>query len=164
MSLIQCPDCKKEVSPRATSCPHCGAPMEVEQTLVNCSDCGKEISVRAESCPHCGAPSQESSSSEADVNQESAESGWSVLLRGILIGLFSGGMFYFVFKWINPDWPNGALALLVFAFVMYDVGKDYQKLSDEHSRPTGILKVVVVGIHFALMMAAGAYAFKLLFS
>ena len=31
--------------------------MEVEQTLVNCSDCGKEISVRAESCPHCGAPS-----------------------------------------------------------------------------------------------------------
>jgi len=45
---------------------------------------------------------------------------------------------------------------------MYKVGNDYEKLSDEHSRPTGILKVVVVGIHFALIMAAGAYALKLL--
>lgn len=24
--LISCPDCSKEISPRATSCPHCGAP------------------------------------------------------------------------------------------------------------------------------------------
>lgn len=27
MALVTCPDCKKEISSRAASCPHCGAPM-----------------------------------------------------------------------------------------------------------------------------------------
>lgn len=29
MSLIQCPDCSKEVSTDAKSCPHCGRPKEL---------------------------------------------------------------------------------------------------------------------------------------
>lgn len=27
MALIQCPECKKQISDRATSCPNCGNPM-----------------------------------------------------------------------------------------------------------------------------------------
>lgn len=30
MSLINCPDCKKEVSPRAASCIHCGCPLQAD--------------------------------------------------------------------------------------------------------------------------------------
>ena len=30
--LINCPDCNKEISPRATACPHCGAPNETAET------------------------------------------------------------------------------------------------------------------------------------
>ena len=28
MALIDCPDCGRRVSPRAPSCPHCGAPLK----------------------------------------------------------------------------------------------------------------------------------------
>jgi hypothetical protein len=27
MPLVRCPDCRREVSERAESCPHCGSPM-----------------------------------------------------------------------------------------------------------------------------------------
>lgn len=27
MPLVSCPDCRRDVSPRAPSCPHCGAPI-----------------------------------------------------------------------------------------------------------------------------------------
>ena len=32
MALIQCPECKKEISSKAPTCPHCGAPVGVSQT------------------------------------------------------------------------------------------------------------------------------------
>src|SRR4051794_16621515 len=34
MALITCPECTKEVSDRATACPHCGFPLTREQTPV----------------------------------------------------------------------------------------------------------------------------------
>jgi len=48
MALINCPECKKEISDKAQSCPHCGCPInaiKVEQTrkkwkgwqLIGCS-------------------------------------------------------------------------------------------------------------------------------
>lgn len=30
MSLIQCPECKKEISDKATACPNCGMPLRLE--------------------------------------------------------------------------------------------------------------------------------------
>lgn len=33
MALTHCPDCKKEVSTRAATCPNCGAPMPVNPEL-----------------------------------------------------------------------------------------------------------------------------------
>lgn len=30
MALIKCPDCEKEISPRAPSCIHCGAPIQAD--------------------------------------------------------------------------------------------------------------------------------------
>jgi predicted amidophosphoribosyltransferase len=37
MALIECPECKKEISDHASSCPHCGyelKPQRVEKTVV----------------------------------------------------------------------------------------------------------------------------------
>jgi len=34
MALITCPDCGKEVSDRAPSCPQCGAPLQIESKVV----------------------------------------------------------------------------------------------------------------------------------
>lgn len=59
MALIPCSECGKEISDKASACPHCGAPVASQvapaaSTL--CSECGKEISDKAGVCPNCGAP------------------------------------------------------------------------------------------------------------
>lgn len=36
MALITCPDCSKEISSSADSCPHCGRPMS---TSIKCPNC-----------------------------------------------------------------------------------------------------------------------------
>lgn len=38
MSLITCPECKNQVSDRAKSCPHCGAPVEIQAPHTVVSD------------------------------------------------------------------------------------------------------------------------------
>lgn len=65
MALIKCPDCGKEYSSFAKSCPQCGCPNEggSEQTTskgVICPDCGKEVDSTAKTCPYCGCPMPES--------------------------------------------------------------------------------------------------------
>jgi hypothetical protein len=57
MALINCPECKKEISDKAASCPHCGF-------ILLCPKCGyfwskdKEANsysiVFGEKCKHCG--------------------------------------------------------------------------------------------------------------
>lgn len=69
MALIQCPECAREVSDRAVSCPQCGFPvakevgtilpeeMEVGPCLpkvVDCLDCKTIFSFEDEVCPNCG--------------------------------------------------------------------------------------------------------------
>ena len=48
MPLTNCPDCGKQVSPAALSCPGCGRPMrQVAAT--------QQVSAGGGTCPHCGA-------------------------------------------------------------------------------------------------------------
>lgn len=35
MSLIKCPECKREISDQANSCPHCGFPLQKKERLKN---------------------------------------------------------------------------------------------------------------------------------
>ena len=34
MSLINCPECNKEISDKATNCPHCGNPINETKTII----------------------------------------------------------------------------------------------------------------------------------
>lgn len=60
MALIKCPECSREISDKAESCPQCGLPLAkvISDTsnakTVNCLDCKKEFNFDAEVCPHCG--------------------------------------------------------------------------------------------------------------
>jgi len=47
MPLIACPDCSHEISTRATSCPHCGCPINPGETPVP----AKDASATTPSCP-----------------------------------------------------------------------------------------------------------------
>lgn len=53
MALINCNECGSQVSDLATSCPHCGAPVEKK---VYCRECGKQIAESVSVCPNCGCP------------------------------------------------------------------------------------------------------------
>ena len=53
MSLINCPECKKEISDQATSCPNCGCPIEPKKV---CLECGNELNATDPICYHCGCP------------------------------------------------------------------------------------------------------------
>lgn len=51
--MMNCPECKKEISERADTCPHCQAPVN---DFEKCAMCNREFSKRKWKCPNCGAP------------------------------------------------------------------------------------------------------------
>lgn len=59
MALIKCPNCQKEISDKAFSCPSCGFSLQKEepqkQKLI-CTECATEISEGVSVCPNCGCP------------------------------------------------------------------------------------------------------------
>ncbi len=59
MSLISCPDCKRDVSDIAEKCPNCGRPIldminSLKPEKVSCSECSKEYQFPENFCPSCG--------------------------------------------------------------------------------------------------------------
>ena len=55
MAIINCPECNKEISDKATACPHCGCPIEsvVTETIKVCPNCGSEYENYVDICPEC---------------------------------------------------------------------------------------------------------------
>lgn len=66
MSLIKCPDCGREISSKAVTCPYCGFPLleiakmsgfsqeVLENGTVICRKCGFSIPANHEYCDNCG--------------------------------------------------------------------------------------------------------------
>jgi len=54
MALIKCDECKKQVSSKAKSCPHCGNPMNVEKPKKICKNCQTENDMDSTFCEGCG--------------------------------------------------------------------------------------------------------------
>ena len=59
MALISCPECGKQISDKASSCPHCGCSLGKPTLQVKesprCSNCGFQLSEGVSYCPKCGA-------------------------------------------------------------------------------------------------------------
>lgn len=53
MALINCPECGKEISDQAASCPNCGAPTK-KGDFKYCQHCGEQIDKECVVCPKCG--------------------------------------------------------------------------------------------------------------
>ncbi|MDD2449963.1 MAG: zinc ribbon domain-containing protein [Sulfurimonas sp.] len=63
MALINCPECKKEVSNQAKECNGCGYPLSgiavaktAKPEMINCKKCNAEIKRGLEVCPECKKP------------------------------------------------------------------------------------------------------------
>lgn len=56
MGLIVCPECKKQVSDKADSCPNCGYPISAvkDNTGYRCPNCYYILPSFVEKCPACG--------------------------------------------------------------------------------------------------------------
>ena len=54
MALNTCPECGREVSDKAASCPSCGAPLNNMQNKKFCQHCGEQIDKDCVVCPKCG--------------------------------------------------------------------------------------------------------------
>ena len=58
MALIICPECKKEISDKAPSCPNCGYPLELAKSAVPseepCIHCGYSNPIGSDYCDSCG--------------------------------------------------------------------------------------------------------------
>lgn len=67
MSLINCPECGKEISDQATSCPNCGTPIKKGETKF-CQHCGETIDKDCVICPKCGKQVKELKNSKDDKN------------------------------------------------------------------------------------------------
>ena len=50
MAMIKCPECGKEISDKAVSCPNCGAVVKKKF----CQHCGEKIDNECVVCPKCG--------------------------------------------------------------------------------------------------------------
>lgn len=102
--MKKCPDCGKDVSARATSCPNCGAPLQA--TMQACPDCGKEISIYATSCPNCGRPME----AAARTDIKPVNMGFSLIALPIIIILCS---------WASIEdfrfWSGISLFVIIFA-------------------------------------------------
>lgn len=55
MALVKCPECKKEISDKATTCIHCGCPI-IKEIKCYCKECGNELLKSDKTCSSCGCP------------------------------------------------------------------------------------------------------------
>ena len=76
MALINCPECNKEISDKATSCPNCGYPVEKKinknlnsSVLDLCPKCGKFYSSKEHFCPDCGTKMIDCHLTEEDYSE-----------------------------------------------------------------------------------------------
>lgn len=55
MAMMECPNCKEQVSDKAKKCVHCGWILIPEEKNY-CKECGKELETGADICAACGCP------------------------------------------------------------------------------------------------------------
>ena len=114
MALINCSECGKEISDKATSCPHCGAPTSnVSANTKFCKHCGESIDKECLICPKCGKQVEEIKNSKDDrnivinntatansraivknVGYGKPKNKWIALLLCIFLGFFGAHKFY----------------------------------------------------------------------
>lgn len=110
MSMINCPECGKEISDKAVSCPNCGAVVKKKF----CQHCGESIDNDCVICPKCGKQVGElekdknivinnssSSSASAYANADTSpiilakpKNKWVSLCLCIFLGFFGAHKFY----------------------------------------------------------------------
>lgn len=114
MALINCSECGREISDKALSCPHCGAPTStIPKNIEYCKHCGEPIDKECLICTKCGKQVEEirnikddrnivinntasanSSAVVKNVGYGKPKNKWVALLLCIFFGFFGAHKFY----------------------------------------------------------------------
>ncbi len=111
MALVHCPECKKEISDKAHSCPHCGFPLSEFVLCVECNTFNDKINTR---CNSCGFPfsidkitqNSDNSSNEKEPIESKGPIGIGGFLAFYGLNLILGVIItcmYFIFGIIDND-------------------------------------------------------------
>lgn len=79
MAMISCPNCGKQISDKAKTCPGCGYVLENEKVVeeepkkVVCEECGTELTPDMEVCPNCGCPVEKREAEKETANVQAVE-------------------------------------------------------------------------------------------
>lgn len=72
MAMISCPNCGKQISDRALTCPGCGYALQTKEVVeeqpekIVCEECGAELTPDMEVCPNCGCPIEKGETESAE--------------------------------------------------------------------------------------------------
>jgi len=113
MSMINCPECNKEISDKAKNCPNCGYEFE---EMMFCKFCGEKIPVSSKVCPKCekqleerkedtsqptiivnnsaNASAYQSQSINANGRLGRPKNKWTAFILCVLLGCFGAHKFY----------------------------------------------------------------------
>lgn len=104
-----------QVGSAPTEHPHQEAPAAKISSLTKCPDCGNQVSLKAASCPHCGAPREASqavgdasvrqsqSSKQTEAKSKSGPTfGQRVIAAILAVLLFTHGYFLLRYKALTP--------------------------------------------------------------
>lgn len=89
MAMITCPECGREVSDKAASCPNCGAPINSSSEKKFCKYCGEQIDKECVICPKCGKQIETLGTNTPNIivnNSSSASANASTVVRPIIYG------------------------------------------------------------------------------
>lgn len=89
MAMITCPECGREVSDKAASCPNCGAPINNSSEKKFCKYCGEQIDKECVVCPKCGKQVEDIGTNTSNIiinNSSSASAAASATVQPIIYG------------------------------------------------------------------------------
>lgn len=70
MPLVKCHECGGQVSDKALACPHCGAPIRLQDDKKICPECGCQNEENAVRCSSCGYPFEQMESYDNKASTE----------------------------------------------------------------------------------------------
>lgn len=135
MALIKCPECGREVSDRAKSCPSCGYSIggakfckfcgsKIPEDSVVCTKCGRQVENIGQGGGGITINNAATSSSSASATAQAVNSGytrsgklvnkWTALILCIFFGYFGVHKFY--------EGKTGLGVLYLFTFGLFGIG------------------------------------------
>ena len=118
MALINCPECGKEISDQAASCPSCGAPLgnkkfckfcgeQIDEDCIVCTKCGKQVETIGVNSPNIVVNNSSNASASASSAAVSASTAvvtpvhsvnykdkWVAFFLCLFLGVFGVHKFY----------------------------------------------------------------------